>query len=175
MPCSIDLKCWTMMFITFFTSCIVYLSDRLMLSGLHRWKYSSILFDQQSRTISGSFLGLFKSFVLVFWHTCTAWCIRSSGGQYGSQQNDDILPYYQFLIKVQGIETDTPFEMWYRHYEQLLYQAIVLFLHLRFKAIKRWVQFLWGCIHPTIQGICTWQVSARIFWSNYLYWLVPIM
>ena len=99
MPCSIDFTCFAMLFSIYVTSCVVDFSNRLMLSGLHRRKYSSIFSGQQTRTISGLFLGLLKSLILFFWNTCTAWCIHSYLGQYGYQKNDDTLPDYKLLPK----------------------------------------------------------------------------
>ena len=36
-----------------------------------------------------------------------------------------------------------------------------LFHHVMSKAMKKWVQFIWGCIHPTIQGIHTWKGQCK--------------
>ena len=66
MPCYIELTCFTILLITFVTSCVVDFWGILILLGSRRWKYYSIFFDQLSRMISGWFLGMLKSLILDF-------------------------------------------------------------------------------------------------------------
>ena len=139
----------------FITFCVVYFSDRLIFLGLLIWKYSSILFAQQSITIGVLFIVMLKTlsfyfrtisqpgvFVFIASNTCTNRMIvhRHNRG------------YFQNNM----VQKTIYLRLWDRKYIKLLSHSMILLHQMRVKVMKIQVQLIWVSTHPTIQGIHTW-------------------
>ena len=148
MPCTMELTCFTMVFMIFFAFCVCNLQDRFMLSGLRRKKYSSLFFDQYSIRVSGS--KTIETLYLFSFRTLSQLSIYVVISDNIYLNRTMIHKQTTGYLQKNMVDTTICIEMCYRHYVQIIYLEIILLYYVNTREIKPWVQYIWGRIQSPI-------------------------